>query len=197
MMSIVAAESYPRTQPEDRARWRDWLAEHHAGSRGVWLVTFKQSSGRALIDYDASVQEALCFGWVDSLGRGLDDERTMLLFTPRRPESRWSRPNKERIERLLQAGLMEPAGLALVEQAKANGAWTALDEVWALVVPDDLAEAFSARPGAAEHCDGFPPSIRRGILEWILDAKRPATRTRRIEETASRAAKGERANQWR
>jgi uncharacterized protein YdeI (YjbR/CyaY-like superfamily) len=165
--------------------------------RACWLVSWKQATGRPAIGYDAVVEEALCFGWVDSLPRKLDDERGMVLVTPRKPGSRWSRINKERVARLEAAGLIEPAGAAVIEQARADGSWTALDEVENLVVPDDLAEAFSRHPGAAEQWEGFPRSARRGILEWILDAKRPPTRAKRIEETASLAREGTRANQWR
>jgi len=191
------ADRYPKTQHERREDWRAWLAEHHADHNGVWLVSYKKASGRPSMGYDASVEEALTFGWVDSLGRKLDDERTMLLFTPRKPGSNWSRPNKERIERLTAEGRMEPAGIAAVERAKDDGTWTALDDVENLVVPDDLAAAFAERPGAAEHWEAFPRSVKRGVLEWILQAKRPATRERRIAETAEKAARGERANQWR
>lgn len=181
---------------ESRAQWRAWLAEHHASAPGAWVVTFKKRSGGPHVAYDDLVEEALCFGWVDSKGRTLDDERTQLLMAPRRPGSGWSRPNKQRVARLLAAGLMAPAGLAAVERAKADGSWTALDAVEDLLVPPDLAAAFAAHPPAAEQWDAFPRSARRGILEWIVSAKRPETRARRVEETARLAARGERANQW-
>lgn len=191
----MAAEGYELVHAETRAEWRRWLAANHAGSPGVWLVSWKTATGKPAVGYAESVEEALCFGWIDSLNRTIDDERTQQLFTPRRPGSRWSRSNKERVERLLADGLIEPAGLAAIETAKASGAWTALDDVENLVVPDDLAAAFAAHPGAAEHWEAFPPSVRRAILVWILDAKRPETRAKRIAETASEAAAGRRANQ--
>lgn len=191
----MAAEGYKLVHAETRAEWRRWLAANHAGSPGVWLVSWKTVTGKPAVGYAESVEEALCFGWIDSLNRTIDDERTQQLFTPRRPGSRWSRSNKERVERLLADGLIEPAGLAAIEAAKASGAWTALDDVENLVVPDDLAAAFAAHPGAAKHWEAFPPSVRRAILVWILDAKRPETRARRIAETASEAAAGRRANQ--
>jgi uncharacterized protein YdeI (YjbR/CyaY-like superfamily) len=184
-----------RVRPKSRQAWRVWLQKHHASSSGVWLVYAKKHSGLASLTYNDAVEEALCFGWIDSLNRTIDDERTQQLFTPRRPGSRWSRSNKERVERLLADGLIEPAGLAAIEAAKASGAWTALDDVENLVVPDDLAASFAAHPGSAEHWEAFPPSVRRAILVWILDAKRPETRARRIAETASEAAAGRRANQ--
>jgi uncharacterized protein YdeI (YjbR/CyaY-like superfamily) len=186
-----------RVQPGSLQEWRDWLAEHHTRRGGVWLVTWRAGSGGPRITYEESVEQALCFGWVDSKGRALDAERTMLWFAPRRARSGWSRPNKVRVEKLLAAGLMEPAGLAAVEAARANGAWTMLDDVEDLLVPDDLAAALAAHPPAAERWDAFPRSVKRGILEWIVQARRPETRARRVAETAEKAALGERANQWR
>jgi uncharacterized protein YdeI (YjbR/CyaY-like superfamily) len=192
----MGLDDLPQTHVETREAWRAWLEAEHAASKGTWLVSWKQHTGRPAVGYDASVEEALCFGWVDSLVRKLDEDRSMLLFTPRKPTSNWSRPNKQRVERLIAEGRMTPAGLALVEEAKRRGTWTALDEVEDGVVPDDLAEAFDRHPGSREQWDGFPRGVRRGILEWILNAKRPETRAKRLEETASLAARGERANQW-
>ncbi len=186
-----------RFQPDSIDGWRGWLAENHARPTGVWLVTWRVGSGGPRITYEESVEQALCFGWVDSKGRALDAGRTMLWFAPRKRRSGWSRPNKLRIERLLAAGLIAPAGLAAVEAAQADGSWTLLDAVEDLIVPDDLAAAFAAHPPAAEHWEAFPRSARRGILEWIVQAKRPETRARRIAETAEKAAVNERANQWR
>jgi uncharacterized protein YdeI (YjbR/CyaY-like superfamily) len=142
------------------------------------------------------VEEALCFGWIDSKGRRLDERRTMLLMTPRKPGSGWSRPNKERLERLFAAGVMEPAGIAVVEAAKADGSWTALDDIESLVEPDDLRAALDTAPAARTSWDGFPRSVKRATLEWIAGAKRPQTRAKRVEETVRLAARGERANQW-
>ena len=138
-------------QPESVAEWREWLAAHHTRPTGVWLVTWRAGSGGPKISYAESVEQALCFGWVDSLGRTLDDERTMLWFAPRKARSGWARTNKQRIERLTAAGLMAPAGLAVVEAAKADGSWTLLDAVEDLLVPDDLAAALqppSHRPAS-------------------------------------------------
>jgi uncharacterized protein YdeI (YjbR/CyaY-like superfamily) len=182
-----------RVHPETRQEWRDWLIANHDRSAGVWLVSWKGKTGRARVAYEDAVEEALCVGWVDSTQRTLDEERTMQWFAPRKPASGWARSNKERVERLTAAGLMLPAGLAAVAQAKANGAWERLDSVENLVVPDDLAAAFDARTGARERWDAFPPSARRALLEWIAQARREETRRRRIEETAERAARGE----WR
>lgn len=182
--------------PETRAAWRAWLERHHTRTQGVWLVEWKKATGRPRIDYDASVEEALCFGWVDSKVNALDDARSLLWFAPRKPRTGWSRPNKERVERMIAAGRMTPAGLAKVQAAQADGSWTSLDGVEALEVPADLAAALAQRPPAAAHFDAFPRSVRRGILEWILVAKKAGTRAARIEQTARLAQDNQRANQW-
>ena len=180
---------------DDRAAWRSWLEAHAATSPGIWLVYVK-GPGRRL-SYDDIVEEALCFGWVDSRPRALDDRRAMLLLAPRRPASSWSRVNKQRVERLLAAGSMTAAGLAAVETARANGRWNALDAVEDLVEPDDLLSALDVDPAARAASDAFPRSTKRAILEWITAAKRPATRAARVDETVAEAAEGRRANQWR
>lgn len=190
------SDRYEQVQVQSRAAWRAWLAEHHADSPGVWLVTFKKAAGERYVPYEDVVREALCFGWVDGRGRGLDDERTQLLMTPRKRGSGWSRPNKRRVAELEAEGLMAPAGRAAVEAAKADGSWTALDAVEDLVEPDELRAALDADADARREWDAFPRSARRGILEWIVTAKKAETRTRRIEETARLAAQGIRANQW-
>ena len=186
-----------RFHAESREQWRAWLAEHAAEGRGVWLVTWKKASGRPVLAYADAVTEALAFGWVDSKGGKLDDDRTMLWFTARKRGSGWARPNKRRIEELEAAGLLTDAGRRVVEAAKADGSWTLLDDVEDLVVPPDLAAAFEAVPGSREHWEAFPRSAKRGILEWIVQAKTAPTRAKRIAETAAQAGIGERANQWR
>lgn len=192
-----ALERFERVEVTARQQWRDWLSANHRQTDSVWVVTFKKGASRPRVPYDDLVEEALAFGWVDSLPRKLDEERTMLLMSPRKPGSNWSAVNKARIDTMTEAGLMHPAGLAKIEQAKADGSWIALDAVDRLEVPPDLATAFDQRPGSAEAFAAFPPSTRRGILEWIGNAKRPETRAARIAETAEKAARGERANQWR
>lgn len=163
----------------------------------MWLITFKKASRNPSVGYEASVEEALCFGWVDSRTRALDEDRSMLWFAPRRRGSGWSKSNKERVARLIDAGLMAGPGLAKVEAAKLDGTWNALDAVENLEVPPDLANAFAAQPGSAENFDQFPRWVKRSILEWISTAKRAATRERRIEETARLAKDNQRPKQWR
>ncbi|MBD2257401.1 YdeI/OmpD-associated family protein [Pseudanabaena sp. FACHB-2040] len=185
------------THPLTRAEWRAWLEGNHTRKEGVWLVSYKKNTGKPCFEYGDAVEEALCFGWIDSKPNKLDDERSLLWFAPRKSGTGWSKLNKERVERLLAAGLMAPAGLAKVEAAKKDGSWTALDAVEALEIPDDLAAAFVLCPGSADNFEAFPRSAKRGILEWISTAKRPETRAKRIAETAELAAQNRRANQWR
>ncbi|HMQ29419.1 MAG TPA: YdeI/OmpD-associated family protein [Chloroflexaceae bacterium] len=183
--------------PLTRAEWRAWLERHHARPEGVWVISYKQAAGKPRVSYDELVEEALCFGWVDSKPGKLDAERSMLYFAPRKPRSGWSRPNKERVERLLAAGLMAPAGLARVEAARRDGSWSKLDAVEELLIPDDLGAALDGYPAARANFAAFPRSARRGILEWIAQAKTPATRAKRVGETAALAEENRRANQWR
>ncbi len=184
-----------RFHAETVAAWRAWLQEHHGQEGGVWLVSWKTATGRPRMSYEESVEEALAFGWIDAKARSLDDERAMLWFSPRKPGSGWSRPNKVRIERLERDRRMTAAGRAVIDRAKGDGSWTLLDAVEDLIVPDDLAAAFAANPGAAGHWEAFSRSARRALLEWIVQAKRQETRARRVREVASRAGRGERANQ--
>ena len=178
---------------ETVADFGDWLAANHASMTGIWVVTWRKGSGRPAPSYDELVSEALRFGWIDSLARTLDDERHMQRYSPRRAGSGWSRTNKDRISRLEADGRLEAAGAAVIEAARADGSWELLDSAEALEVPDDLAAALAAVTGAREQWDAFPPSARKTILAWIAQAKRPATRAKRVTETADRAARGQRA----
>jgi uncharacterized protein YdeI (YjbR/CyaY-like superfamily) len=186
--------SYPQVEITSRAQWRGWLAEHHAAAPGAWLVLWKRGR-EGYVDYEDLIEEALCFGWVDSQARGLDADRGQLLMTPRRPRGTWARTNKERVARLTEAGLMAPAGLAAVAAAKANGSWTVLDDVEDLIEPEDLRAALDASPPARQAWDGFPPSGRKSLLGWIATARTAPTRERRIATTVSEAAQGRRADQ--
>jgi uncharacterized protein YdeI (YjbR/CyaY-like superfamily) len=175
---------------------RDWLADHHETTPGVWLVRWKKGHG-PYVPYPDAVRELLCVGWIDSQARKIDDDRSAVLVVPRRPGSGWSRINKQHLEELTAEGRMRPAGLAAIERAKADGSWTKLDEVETLREPDDLAAALEESPAARAQWDTFPRSTRRAILEWISSAKRAETRARRVAETVSEASVGRRANQWR
>ena len=178
-----------RVEPASAAEWGAWLSEHHAAAPGVWLVTARRSAERAL-SYEDSVLEALRFGWVDSTQKPVDERRSMMWFSPRRPGSVWTGPNKARVARLEDAGRMEEAGRAAVEAAKRSGMWTLMDPVEALEVPDDLAAALASYDGARAAFDGFTPGVRKQILAWIVLAKKPETRAARITTTAEQAAAG-------
>jgi uncharacterized protein YdeI (YjbR/CyaY-like superfamily) len=190
-------ENFDHISVDSRAALRKWLSKNHKRKTSVWCVTWKKQTGAAYVPYSDVVEEALRFGWIDSLPRALDEARTMLLLSPRKPDSNWSRLNKERAERLIAQGKMTAAGLAIIETAKKNGRWDVLNDVDSLTVPSDLEAALKSRAQAKANWEQFPRSARRGILEWITNAKTPETRARRIEETAIQAGKNIRANQYR
>jgi uncharacterized protein YdeI (YjbR/CyaY-like superfamily) len=167
---------------------RQWLTRNHQQAHSIWLVTYKKHMGDIHVPWSQIVDEALCFGWIDSLPRKLDADRSMLLLSPRKSGSVWSAVNKAKVERLIAEGQMMPAGLEKVMAAKGDGRWSFLDDVDQLIKPDDLKAAFANSPPAERNFDGFPPSSRRGILEWIKQAKTPQTRAVRIAHTADLAA---------
>jgi uncharacterized protein YdeI (YjbR/CyaY-like superfamily) len=158
--------------PKTRKAWRAWLEQNHARREGVWLINYKKETGKPRLEYEEAVEEALCYGWIDSKPGKLDEERSMLWFAPRKAKSGWSRINKERIERLIQDGLMQPAGLARIEAAKQDSSWSALDAIELLEFPSDFEIALRANPAAREYFEAFPRSVKRGILEWIINAKK-------------------------
>jgi len=175
--------------------WREWLSQNHERKEGIWFITNKKHTGKPRVDLPEAIDEAICFGWIDSKTRSLDAERSMFWFTPRKPKTGWSRLNKQRVERLLAAGRIAPPGLAKIDAAKADGSWYALDGVEATEIPADLAAAFSQFEHAKANFDAFPRFTKRTILEWISNAKRPETRARRVEVTARLAEQNIRANQ--
>jgi len=180
--------------PLDRQKWRDWLAENYDKSSGIWFVYFKKQAGKPRVTYDEAVEEALCFGWIDSLPRKIDDERSKLLFTPRKPKSVWSKLNKTRIEKLTENGLITEISLAKIEAAKRDGSWNALDASDNLEIPKDLAQAFEENRTAAKNFTAFSDAVKRNILFWIGNAKRDATRTTRIEKAVTMAERDKRVN---
>lgn len=181
--------------PLTRAEWREWLEQNHTRPQGVWLISYKTATAKPRVEYAEAVEEALCFGWIDSKANTLDDERSGQWFSPRKPRTGWSRPNKIRIERLIAEGLMAPAGLAKIEAAKLDGSWTALDAIENLEIPPDLDAALDRYAAARTHFDAFPRSAKRAILVWISQAKTAPTRAKRIEETVRLADENKRANQ--
>lgn len=192
--SSTMSSSAPLVAPRDLAAWRSWLASNHATSRGAWLVTHKKTSGRQEFDRRDAVKAGLAYGWVDSLPRAVDDARTSFFFSPRKPKSGWSAVNKVLVAELEAEGGMAEPGRAAVARAKESGAWAKLDASEALKVPADLAAALAARgTGARAHWDSFPPSNRKGVLQWISLAVRPETRAARVEQVARDAAAGVRS----
>jgi len=180
--------------PLSRQQWREWLKAHHNKFRGIWFVYYKKATGKPRVTYDEAVEEALCFGWIDSLPRRVDENLSKLLFTPRKPKSVWSKLNKERVERLIENGLMTEIGLAKIETAKRDGSWNALDASDKLEIPVDLAKEFRSNKIAARNFASFSDAVKRGILSWIFSAKRDETRAARIEKTVTMAERNRKAN---
>lgn len=184
---------YPIYHAETRAQWRAWLEANHADSPGVWLCSWRRATGRPRCPYPEVVEEAICFGWIDSTVNPLDDERGLQLITPRKAKSSWSRLNRQRFADMEATGLITTAGRRAAEAAKKNGWWTLSDTVEDLIVPDDLGAALDADEEARKAWDGFPPGARKAMLWWIISAAREETRASRIATIVARAAKGERA----
>lgn len=183
--------------PESREEWRQWLKENHNSSQSVWLVQFKQKSDKPSITWSESVDEALCFGWIDSTRKTIDEESFVQFFCKRKPTSNWSKINKAKVQRLTEEGLMAEAGLKSVEIAKQNGSWSILDEVEELIVPKDLKEAFQLQPGSEQFFNILSKSVKKMILQWIVLAKRAETRQKRIIEIAELAAQKLKPKQFR
>lgn len=162
--------------------WRAWLHENHHSSKGVYLIFYKVSSNEESMRWEEAVQVAICYGWIDSTVRKLDEERRKQVFSPRKDKSVWSKVNKTYIERLLKDGLMHESGLAKIEIAKKNGSWESLDAVEDLLMPADLHTAFLSNQKAFDHYHAFSPSYRKSYLYWLNQAKRPETRANRIAE---------------
>lgn len=182
----------PIFHPADLAAWRAWL-EHHHDTKGVWVATWRRSTGREAVPYEHLVEEALCFGWIDSTVNTLDEDRALQLMTPRKPKSGWTRLNRRRIEAMEAAGKMTDAGRAAVERAKANGYWMRFDSAEDGIEPPDLAAALDASPSARAAWDGFPPSARKQMLWWILAAAKPETVAARVAKVVAEAEQGRRA----
>lgn len=184
----------PRIYFPDRSALRSWLARNHATHGPIWLVYDKKAARvKNALTYDQLVEEALCFGWIDSVAGAVSRTRSRVYFSPRRAGSVWSALNKRRVASLEARGLIEPPGRAKIDAAKADGSWTALDAYESLEVPDDLGRALDERPPARRCFDAFPPGVRKRILAWIGSAKRPRTRLARIEQAADLARQDLRA----
>jgi len=179
----------PRVTPKSRKAWRIWLEKHHASSTGTWVVYAKKHSGLPSLTYADAVEEALCFGWIDSRIHPIDDDFYMQMFTPRKPKSAWSALNKTRVTRLVAAGMMSAAGLAVVKAAKTSGTWDAWKDAEELTIPPDLASAIKANPDASRHWASYTESRRREVLYRLAGAKRPETRARYLQQIIENMAR--------
>lgn len=174
--------------PTSQKDWREWLKENHSSKQSVWLVQYKKKSNIPTVAWSDAVDEALCFGWIDSTRKSLDHETFIQFFSKRKPNSVWSKINKAKVERLIAEGLMTEAGHQSIERAKQNGSWIILDEVEELKISEDLEEEFKSKPGSMEYFLSLSKSVRKSILQWLVLAKRPETRQKRITEIAELAA---------
>jgi len=172
-----------------RDDWREWLEENHGCSEGIWLAYYKKNTGKPSVTYDEAVEEALCFGWIDSQVKSIDDERYMQRYTPRKKSSVWSQANKERVRRMIMEGRMTEQGMAAVLEAQKGGNWDTLTDVDKLVVPDDLAAALSVNEKASEFFSRISSSDQKAYLYWIASAKQEETRKKRIKMTVKQLAK--------
>ena len=183
--------------PKSRQEWREWLQKNHTQKQSVWLIYYKKKSGVPTVMYSEAVDEALCFGWIDSKAKPLDEEKFMQFFSKRKAKSVWSKVNKAKVERLISEGLMTKAGFESIETAKQNGSWTILDEAEALLIPKDLDDEFQKRPKAKNYFLGLSRSDKRNILQWLVLAKREETRQKRIAEIVELADQNQKPKQFR
>ncbi|WP_254413104.1 YdeI/OmpD-associated family protein [Dyadobacter diqingensis] len=174
--------------PVSRQQWRAWLEAHHEQEKSVWLIFYKNKSNLPTITWSEAVDEALCFGWIDSIAKPLDEERFMRFFSRRKAKSVWSKINKEKVRRLTDEGLITQAGFDCIETAKQNGSWTILDEAEELIIPADLDEELQKIPNAKSYFLSLSKSDKRNILQWLVQAKRAETRQNRITEIVTLAA---------
>jgi uncharacterized protein YdeI (YjbR/CyaY-like superfamily) len=174
--------------PKSRQEWRTWLQGNHNLRQSVWLIYFKKKTAVASITYSDAVEEALCFGWIDSTRKSLDDHTFTQFFCRRKPKSVWSKVNKAKVQRLIEEGLMNEAGFASIKIAKENGSWTILDDVEELLIPQELEIAFTMHKESKEYFLSLSKSVRKAILQWLVLAKRPETIEKRVNEIAELAA---------
>ena len=174
--------------PRNAAAWRKWLQANHLKKQSVWVIKYKKSAGIETVSWSEAVDEALCFGWIDSKKQSIDEEKYRQFYSRRKANSTWSKINKAKVKRLIDEGLMTPAGLESIEVAKENGSWTLLDAVEELIIPPDLEAAFQKQPGSKAFFISQSKSTRKLILYWVVSAKRQPTRDKRIKEVAECAA---------
>jgi len=183
--------------PKDKEDWRNWLKKNHLIKDSIWLIINKKGSPNPNLNWSEAVDEALCFGWIDSTKKSIDSEKYMQYFCKRKPKSNWSKINKDKVKILIEQGLMEEAGCKSIKIAKENGSWTILDEVEALVIPEDLKEEFANYKGSMEYFDSLSKSAKKILLYWVVSAKRKETRQKRILEIAENASQKLKPKQFR
>jgi len=183
--------------PSDKQDWRKWLELNHNKKEAVWLIFYKKKSPNYNLSWSESVDEALCFGWIDSVKKTIDTEKYIQYFSRRKAKSNWSKINKDKVKTLIEQGLMEEDGYKSIEIAKENGSWTLLDEVEALVIPEDLKEQLTTHKGSMEYFDSLSKSAKKILLHWVVSAKRKETRQKRILEIAENASKNLKPKQFR
>ena len=178
-------DTFKEYHAKDRAAWRKWLEKNHAKEEGVWLIYYKKDSGKTRVDYPDAVREAICFGWIDSTLRPIDDEKYKQLFMPRKAKSGWSQLNKQYVAELTEMGLMTEAGLEKIEQAKQHGTWSKLDHIESFTVPEDLEQALKKNKTALKYFEGLVKSNKKYLLHWLSTAKKEETRGVRIDTIMS------------
>lgn len=183
--------------PKNRKEWREWLQINHDKKNSIWLIYYKKNARVPTIAYSEAVDEALCFGWIDSIAKPIDEEKFMQFFCPRKEKSVWSKINKEKVDRLIKEGLMTKAGFEIIEKAKQNGSWTILDEAEALIIPQDLEDVLQKKPNAKDYFLGLSRSDKRNILQWLVLARLPETRQKRILEIIDLAEQKQKPKQFR
>ena len=184
-------------QAKTRQEWRKWLEKNQHSAKSVWLIIYHKKSDKKTVYYEEAVEEAICFGWIDSIAHKRDAESKYQFFAQRKPKSNWSKANRQRAEKMIEEGLMKPGGQAMIDIAKKTGTWEALVDVQNAVIPADLQKLFNKNKTAFRNFQAFPPSSKRIILEWILNAKKIETRQQRIEQTVELAEKNIKANHYR
>lgn len=183
--------------PSSKEAWRAWLQENHDREQSVWVIFYKKDSGVPSLSWSDAVDEALCFGWIDSTKRPIDNEKFMQFFSRRKPSSTWSKINKDKVAQLIKEGKMTSAGLAIINKAKENGNWTRMDQVEALIIPEDLEAAFAKNTGTKDYFLSLTKSVKKMLLYWLASAKREETRDKRIKEIVDNAQEGTTPKQFR
>ena len=183
--------------PINKKDWREWLELNHKKKDAVWVVFYKKKSLNYNLSWSESVDEAICYGWIDSTKRTIDEEKYKQYFSKRKTKSNWSKVNKNKVKTLIDQGLMKEEGYKSIEIAKENGSWTILDSVEELVIPEDLKEKLANYKGSTEYFENLSKSVKKGLLYWVVSAKRKETRQKRILEIAENASENLKPKQFR